>query len=128
MFFCICKQNYYISTRWSGRSCLCWKTLTATCLTAWTLIPTAWTPWPPRSGDHRSPARASPLRYSLLCSVADPDPLQETWIRIQVAKKIGINSHKNQPKLKYHMNNKLINYNKNIVLIDYYIFYRKGRN
>ena len=27
----------------------------------------------------------------------DPDPLQKTWIRIRVAKKIVINSHKNQP-------------------------------
>ena len=29
----------------------------------------------------------------------DPDPLQETLIRIRVAKKIVINSHANQPKL-----------------------------
>ena len=29
-----------------------------------------------------------------------PGPLQETWIRIRVAKKIAINSNKNQPKLQ----------------------------
>ena len=29
---------------------------------------------------------------------SDPDPLQETLIRIRVAKKIVTNSHKNQPK------------------------------
>ena len=32
--------------------------------------------------------------------VSDPDPLQETWIKIRVAKKIVVNSHKIQPKLQ----------------------------
>ena len=34
-----------------------------------------------------------------IISVSDPDPLQETWIKIRVAKKIVVNSHKIQPKL-----------------------------
>ena len=39
-------------------------------------------------------------RIRIILPDPDPDPLRETLIRILVAKKIVINSHKNQPKLR----------------------------
>ena len=62
-------------------------------------------------------ANAHVYMYRLVMeiSVSDPDPLQETWIRIRVA---------NFFVCLIHMSNKLINYKKKH-RYEYYILYRK---
>ena len=77
------------------------------------------------------------FRIRIIWPGPHPDPLQVTWIRIQVAKKSMMNSHKNQPKLYLkkkrnhlfcliNMNNKLINYKKTSLWVLHFITEKKS--